>query len=105
MDRRVFIIGFTTFVLMLDLFFLSFSFAGEERKIPLSEVPEHVIDVVEKAVPGITLIEAATEREKGRSVYEIEGVKKGRKYEIEISNDGEMLEIETVKDGEGNAKE
>ncbi len=67
----------------------------DEIEVPLSEVPDNVIDAALAAVPGIELEEAEVETENGIVIYDIEGELDGVEYEIEVTEAGEVLEIET----------
>ena len=44
---------------------------------------------------GIEITEATVEEERGRTVYEIEGVADGIEYEFEVTADGKILEMES----------
>jgi hypothetical protein len=72
--------------------------SATEREIPLSEVPEKILEAAQRAVPGIKLTEAEVEETKDGLVYEIEGMVDDKEYEIEVSADGEVLEVESVED-------
>lgn len=73
----------------------------KEREIPLSEVPQEALAAAQGAVDGITLTEAEVEKEKGLTVYELEGIANGIEYEIEVTADGKVLEVEQeTKDDE-----
>jgi len=66
-----------------------------ERMIAVSEVPNAVLTAVRTEVPGIEITEASIEEEKGRTVYEIEGVADGIEYEFEVTAHGEILDMES----------
>lgn len=66
-----------------------------ERMIAVSEVPDAVLAAVRAEVPGIEITEAIVEEERGRTVYEIEGVADGIEYEFEVTADGKILEMES----------
>ena len=72
--------------------------ADSEEEVPLSEVPQVVLDAAQQAVPGITLTEAELERTENGPVYEIEGEVDGQEYEIEVTAAGEVLEVERGDD-------
>lgn len=76
----------------------------DEEVVPLSEVPQVVLEAAKKAVPGIVLNKAEREMESGEFLYDIEGLAAGIEYEIEISPDGTVLEIEK-EDDEDSDKE
>ena len=82
-----------TLLLMFSLFACSDD--GTE-KIPLSEVPENVLDIVQNALPGITLKKKAEREIKDQTmVYELEGkLDNGNEYEIKITETGTLVEIE-----------
>lgn len=69
-----------------------------ERKIPLSEVPEIIIDAAKKAVKGIELKEAEIEKENNTKIYELEGVANDKEYEVEIDEKGIVLDVEIDDD-------
>ena len=72
----------------------------QEKEVPLSEVPEAVLDAAQKAVEGIELEEAEVEEEDGVLVYELEGTAQGAEYEIELTADGKVLEVEREDEDE-----
>ena len=82
-----------TLLLMFSLFACSDD--GTE-KIPLSEVPENVLDIVQNALPGITLKKKAEREIKDQiMIYELEGkLDNGNEYEIKITETGTLVEIE-----------
>jgi hypothetical protein len=67
--------------------------AGKEEDIPLSDVPEKVLEAAQNAVPGIKLTEAEVEKTRKGLIYEIEGILDGKGYEIKVSADGKVLKI------------
>ena len=66
----------------------------KEKEVPLSEVPEEALKAAQGAVDGITITEAEMEKEKGETVYILEGEANGKKYEIEVTPEGKVLETE-----------
>jgi uncharacterized membrane protein YkoI len=66
------------------------------EKILLSDVPENVLDIVQNALPGITLKKKAEREIKDQTmVYELEGkLDNGNEYEIKITETGTIVEIE-----------
>ena len=63
--------------------------------IPLSEVPDNIITIVQNTLPGISLTEAEKEVNKDVVIYELEGkLINGKEYEIEITESGTILKIE-----------
>ena len=66
----------------------------KDKEIPLSQVPAQAVTAAQGAVEGITLTEAEMEKEKGQTIYDLEGMANGQKYEIEVTADGKVLEVE-----------
>lgn len=66
----------------------------QEKDVPLSEVPQEVLEAAQGAVDGITITEAETEKEDGETVYILEGQANGKEYEIEVTPEGKVLEVE-----------
>ena len=66
-----------------------------DHKIPVSEVPSNIINIVQNTLPGIALKEAEIELKDGVNVYELEGkLINGKEYEIEITESGTIIKIE-----------
>jgi len=66
-----------------------------DQKIPVSEVPSNIINIVQNTLPGIALSEAKIEMEDGVNVYELEGkLINGKEYEIEITESGTIIKVE-----------
>jgi ABC-type glycerol-3-phosphate transport system substrate-binding protein len=62
---------------------------------PLDATPQAVIDAVNAALPGATILEVELEDEDGRQVYDVEATdSEGVLYEVEVAADGSVLEIE-----------
>jgi uncharacterized membrane protein YkoI len=65
------------------------------EEIPLSEVPENVMQVVQNTLPGLTLKKAEREIKNHIMVYELKGkLDDGKEYEIKIAETGTLVEIE-----------
>jgi len=79
---------------VIGSFLLVGSTAWADKEIPLSEVPDAVMQAAMAAVEGIKIKEAEVEEEDGQTVYELEGKANGVEYEIEVSADGKVLEVE-----------
>ena len=82
----------------------------DEEEIPLSKVPEKVLEAARKALPGIKLTEAEVEKTRKGVVYELEGSLGGKEYEIEVTAEGRVLgteqedEDDDEAEGDGTAK-
>jgi hypothetical protein len=63
----------------------------DELEIPLSAVPQSVLDAAKKAVAGFEAKEAEVEP---ALIYALEGEAKGVEYEVEVTSEGELVEVE-----------
>lgn len=63
-------------------------------KLGVHEVPEVIVEAVNKMVPGIVLKSAELRREGDRKYYDLEGGLGGRAYDFRIGADGEVIEAE-----------
>lgn len=79
---------------VIGSFLLAGSTAWADKEIPLSDVPDVVMQAAMAAVEGLVVKEAEVEEEDGQTVYELEGKANGVKYEVEVSADGTVLEVE-----------
>ncbi len=82
---RIIILSSVIMVFVSDVSF------AKEREIPLSKVPQEVIDTVNNELPGIKLIEAEIITRGGKKIYEIEGRFEGKEYEFQISPEGKVI--------------
>lgn len=81
-------------ILFFSLFFI-FSFAGEEIKISLKEVPNKIMIEVQGVIPKATIISANLEKEKNSTLYEVQGrFPDGRSVEVDIFDNGKIEEVE-----------
>jgi hypothetical protein len=85
-------------IFLVLMFSTQLAFAGKEKKITLSEVPETVINAVKKRFEKATLLTANTETEEdGTMVYEIQGkLSDGHQAEFDVFPDGKIEEVEVV---------
>jgi uncharacterized membrane protein YkoI len=67
---------------------------AEEEKVPLDKLPKAVTDAVKAKFPTATLVSASTEKEDGKTVYEV-SIKDGRyPIDVSVSAEGKILSIE-----------
>lgn len=66
----------------------------EVEGLPLTYIPEKILESAKNAIDGINLSGASVEREHGELVYEVIGTIESKCYEIEVSSTGTVLEIE-----------
>ena len=83
-------------ILVLSLITLSACFdKNNEAKIPLTEVPPNIINIVQNTLPGISLSEAEKKIHDDSVIYELEGTLiDGKKYDIRITESGTIIKIE-----------
>jgi uncharacterized membrane protein YkoI len=68
--------------------------AQADEKIPLNKVPKKVTKAVKSRFPGSKLLGAETEKENGKTRYELAVEHKGQKYEAIVTPRGKIVEIE-----------
>jgi uncharacterized membrane protein YkoI len=81
---------------LLGCFVLASAARAEEEKIPLDKVPKAVVDAVKKKFPDVKLDKASTEKEDGKTIYELAFTYKDSKYEVECEEDGTIVAIDKV---------
>lgn len=59
-------------------------------------LPQLIIDAVNQAKPGGTIVAAVREKEHGEILYEVEVVVDGQRFEVEVDESGKVLEIENA---------
>jgi uncharacterized membrane protein YkoI len=68
--------------------------AGEEKKLTEQQVPKPVLEAFHKAYPQALDVRYETEKEAGKTVYEVEFKDKGINREASYSAQGALLEAE-----------
>ena len=68
---------------------------GDEKKVPLSEVPESRARRGEGTVPGAELKEAEKEVDEDEATFEISLTAAGKHVTVSVDDEGEIEEIET----------
>jgi D-arabinose 5-phosphate isomerase GutQ len=67
---------------------------SSEVDIALSDVPKNVVNIVQNALPGITLTEAEKQVADDAIIYELEGqLINGKEYKMKIAEDGTIIKI------------
>lgn len=78
---------------------MTFAAQAQETEIPLSDVPEVVMDAAHLAAEGVTFKTVAVEDMGGQNKYGFSGIEGkdagGQDVDIEISWDGSEITIET----------
>ncbi len=66
-----------------------------EHTIPAAQVPAAVRESFARAYPHATVLKYSTEREKGKTIYEVESREGSTRRDLDIGTDGTILETET----------
>lgn len=82
---------------------ISDSSAGAKSAQEDSGLPQNIIDAVNEAKPGGTIVAATIEKEDGKTVYEVKVEADGQLWEVEVSAKGKVLKIE-LDDGDGDGE-
>ncbi len=88
---------------ILILLLVSVGISGDERDIPISEIPGAVLKAAQEALPGVQFTEAEMEESNDGITYELEGIKGDFEYEIELTAEGIVLEIEQERDADDHS--
>tara|TARA_R100000027_G_scaffold32582_1_gene23862 strand:- start:432 stop:695 length:264 start_codon:yes stop_codon:yes gene_type:complete len=80
------------FSIALGLLLTAVSYAG--KSVPVTDLPEPVLSTLNEYFPKSTLISAETEKEDGKTVYEVKIKYKDIKLEVETSAEGDILDVE-----------
>ncbi len=67
---------------------------ADEEKVPLDKVPEAVMKAVKAKFPGAKLLGASTEKENGKTVYEVSLKYKGHHHDVTVEPEGKIVSIE-----------
>ena len=90
--KQSYLISFFTIIFLVSTMAIPAVLAKSEKEIPLSKVPQVVLNAAEKELPGIVFSEAEINvEENGDTFYELEGTLKGKPYELQISSDGKVM--------------
>jgi uncharacterized membrane protein YkoI len=74
------------------------SLASAETKVKLTDLPPAVQRAVQRETKDTTLVGISKERERGRTVYEVETKGNGKGRDLMFAADGSLLEIEEEVD-------
>ena len=76
---------------------VSFAAQAQETEIPLSEVPETVMDAAHDAAEGVTFKSVATEDDGGETKYGFVGTRAdGSEVDVDVLETGEVIEVEFI---------
>jgi hypothetical protein len=80
---------------LLALLVSGTALAAQERAVQSSRVPAAVSDAFKRAYPTATAVRWTSEREHGRTVYEVESRDGAIRRDLQIVSDGTIIETET----------
>ncbi len=81
--------------ILAGILMTAFAAQAQEKDIPLSEVPEAVMDAANDAAEGITFDSVAVEDMGGETKYGFTGKRAdGVEFDVDVAEDGEVLEVE-----------
>jgi hypothetical protein len=73
----------------------------KEEKVAVADIPKVVVDAVNTARPGATIVEADKETKKdGTVVFEVDVTLGGKKYEVKVDGTGKVLGNKEEKEEE-----
>ena len=64
------------------------------KAIPVKELPEKVVNAINKRFPGAELLSAEKDTEDGKLYYEVQIRDKKGHWEVEVSPKGKILDID-----------
>jgi uncharacterized membrane protein YkoI len=67
---------------------------ADEEKVPLDKVPKAVLDAVKARFPDAKINHAATEKEDGKTVYELNITNKDQKIDVTLTPEGKITGME-----------
>jgi uncharacterized membrane protein YkoI len=82
------------FAVVCGLFALSVPAQAGEEKLSLDKVPKAVMDTVKAKYPDAKLNKAATEKEEGKTVYEISLTYDKHNYDVTLTPEGKIIDVE-----------
>jgi len=69
-----------------------------QQSVHLDKLPQAVRNAVERALPGIVIVEAERGVEEDIGIFAVEGIAFDRTYEVTLNERGELLELEIEHD-------
>lgn len=77
---------------------------ADEEKVPLDKVPKAVMDAVKAKFPGAQIQNAATEKEEGKTVYELSLMYQKHHYDVTLTAEGKITDVEKQIDAKNLPK-
>jgi hypothetical protein len=82
------------FAFVVAACFVTAVVADDDKKVDLSKLPEKVVAAFKAKYPDAKVSKAGSEKEDGKTVYEIAFKFEGHKYEVTFEEDGAIVDIE-----------
>jgi hypothetical protein len=86
----------TSAILGIAVMVLTARAGAQEREVELDEVPRAVMEAAKAKFPGASIRAASTEKEEGRTVYELEMTHAKRRMDVTFRPDGTLVVVETA---------
>jgi len=67
---------------------------AQEEVVPLDKLPKAIVESVKKRFPGLEMVKAEKETEKGKTVYEVSLKNKERNIDVTLTPEGQIQSIE-----------
>jgi len=77
----------------------------QDETVQLSAIPKVVTDAAAATVKGFVATQAKVEKEKGGTVYELEGKADGQEYEMEITAEGKVIRFKLEEEEKGEHRD
>jgi hypothetical protein len=87
------------FVTFASVFISAIALAADQPK-DLDTIPRRVLDALSAKFPNATIEKWTKERERGKTIYDLEFTAAGRKAEADIAEDGSIQNFETQFDAD-----
>jgi uncharacterized membrane protein YkoI len=79
---------------ILGLAILAMALRADEAKVALDKVPNAVMNAIRAKHPAATITGASTEKEEGKTVYEIALSYKDHNYDVTLTPEGKITAVE-----------
>ena len=88
------ILGRLGVVVAVGLLALATVGRADEEKVPLDKLPKAIVKAVKDRFPDAKMVSASTEKEDGKTVYEVAITEKGKKIDVSLTPEGVITGFE-----------
>lgn len=81
---------------LLGLFGMASGASAQEKEIPVADVPKAVTEAAKAKFPHAKVVEAASETEDGKTVYELGMTQGDKKMDVTFEANGTLVVVEAV---------